>query len=91
MQISAQQLAQLLIGVARAQVALAQGMDKEKARLHGRPDPKLDDLPLRILLSTLEGRRPDAASVAHDLERLCAGDTPAGSPGKDLDFGAPPP
>ena len=106
MQISAQQLAELLMGIARAQAAIVQGMDNEMAgfrsnravpalqnvaHLRDHPAPTLVDLPVRILLSTLGRGGPDAASVARDLERLCAGDTPSGSPGKDLDFSAPPP
>ena len=89
MQISAQHLAQLLIGIARAQAAIVHGTLKD-TRNH--PEPTLVDLPLRILLSTLGGRaEPDMARIAEDLERLCAGDVTPGSPGKDLDFGAPPP
>jgi hypothetical protein len=91
MQISAQQLAELLMGIARAQVALVQGMEKETAHLRAHPEPTLIDLPVRILLATLGRGGPDAASVARDLERLCAGATPTGGPGKDLDFSAPPP
>jgi hypothetical protein len=106
MRISAQQLAELLMGIARAQAAIVQGIENEiggfrsgravpalqnVAHLRDHPEPTLVDLPVRILLSTLGRGGPDAANVARDLERLCAGDTPAGSPGKDLDFGAPPP
>jgi hypothetical protein len=90
MQISAQHLAQLLIGIARAQAAVVHGVENEIARLRDHPEPALVDLPVRILLTTLSGRAgPDMASIAKELERLCAG-TP-GSPGNDLDFGAPPP
>ena len=89
MQISAQHLAQLLIGIARAQAAIVQGTLKD-TRNH--PEPTLVDLPVRILLSTLSGPAgPDMTSIAKDLERLCAGGGTPGSPGKDLDFGAPPP
>jgi hypothetical protein len=106
MRISAQQLAELLMGIARAQAAIVHGIENEiggfrsgravpalqnVAHLRDHPEPTLVDLPVRILLSTLGRGGPDAANVARDLERLCAGDTPAGSPGKDLDFGAPPP
>ena len=89
MQISAQHLAQLLIGIARAQAAIVQGTLKD-TRNH--PEPTLVDLPVRILLSTLSGRAaPDMASIAKELEQLCAGSSTPGSPGNDLDFGAPPP
>lgn len=105
MQISAQHLAELLMGIARAQAAIVQGIENEMAgfrsgravpalqnvaHLRDHPQPTLVDLPIRILLTTMGGRAgPDAASIAKDLERLCAGE--AGTPGKDLDFGAPPP
>ena len=89
MQISAEHLAQLLIGIARAQVASVQGVEREAARLRDHPGPALVDLPVRILLAMLEGRA-DVASIAKELEQLCSRRTP-GSPGHDLDFGAPPP
>jgi hypothetical protein len=91
MQLSAQHLAQLLIGIARAQAATVQGIDKV-AHLRELREPTLVELPIRILLTTLGGRGgPDAAAIAKDLERLCAGATPTGGPGGDLDFNAPPP
>jgi hypothetical protein len=91
MHISAQHLAQLLIGIARAQAAIVQGIENV-AHLQDHPQPTLMDLPIRVLLATLGGRAgPDAAAIARDLERLCAGDTPSGGPGANLDFGAPPP
>ena len=104
MQISAQQLAELLIGIARAQAAIVHGIENEMAgfrsgravpalqnvaHLRDHPEPTLTDLPVRILLNTMGRVGPDPAAVVKDLERLCAG-TP-GSPGKDLDFSAPPP
>ena len=91
MQISAQHLAELLVGIARAQAAIVQGIEKA-AHLRDHPQPTLTDLPTRILLDTLGGRAgPDVGAIAKDLERLCAGATPTGGPGDDLDFGAPPP
>jgi hypothetical protein len=106
MQISAQQLAELLMGIARAQAAIVQGVENELAgfrsgravpalqnvaHLRDHPDPTLVDLPVRILLSTMGRLTPDAAAIVKDLERLCSGPTPSGGPGGDLDFGAPPP
>ena len=88
MQISAEQLAQLLVGIARAQVASVRGVESEHARVRDDREPTLVDLPVRILLGALDGRT-DVAGIAKELERLCAR-TP-GSPGRDLDFGAPPP
>ncbi len=87
MQINAQQLAELLMGIARAQTAIIQGLENEMqgvrsgriipalqnvAHLRDHPEPTLTDLPVRVLLTTLAGRvGPDAAAVAKDLERLC--------------------
>ena len=85
MEISAQQLAELLLGIARAQAAMVQGLENELAgvrsgrivpalqnvaHLHDHPQPTLPDLPVRALLSTLGRQVPDAASLVRDLERL---------------------
>ena len=85
MQISAQQLAELLAGVARAQAAIVNGLENELAgvrsgriipalqnvaHLRDHPQPTLTDLPVRVLLSTLGRQTPDAAGVVRDLERL---------------------
>jgi hypothetical protein len=105
--LSAQHLAELLIGIARAQAAIVQAVENELAgfrssrampalqnvaHMRDHPEPTLVDLPVRILLSSL-GRAggPDAAAIVKDLERLCAGQAGGGSPGPDLDFSAPPP
>jgi hypothetical protein len=87
MEISAQQLAALLIGIARAQSAVIQGIEsamagtktqhilpmlQNLAHLRDHPEPTLVDLPVRVLL-TIQGRvPPDPAVVARDLERLLA-------------------
>ena len=88
MQISAQQLAELLLGIARAQAALVHGLESEMAgirsghlvpalqnvaHLRDHPNPTLTDLPSRVLLGTLGRAVPDAASVVRDLERLLGG------------------
>ncbi len=88
MQISAQQLAELLLGIARAQAAIVQGLENELAgvksgrvipalqnvaHLRDHPNPTLTDLPVRVLLGTLGRQVPDAASVIRDLERLLGG------------------
>lgn len=85
MEISAQQLAELLLGIARAQAAMVQGLENELAgvrsgrivpalqnvaHLHDHPQPTLTDLPVRALLSTLGRQVPDAAALVRDLERL---------------------
>ena len=88
MEISAQQLAELLLGIARAQAAMIQGLENEMAgirsgriipalqnvaHLRDHPNPTLTDLPSRVLLGTLGRAVPDAASVVRDLERLIGG------------------
>jgi len=88
MEISAQQLAELLLGIARAQAAIIQGLENEMAgvrsgrimpalqnvaHLRDHPQPTLTDLPVRVLLGTLGRLVPDAASVVRDLERLIGG------------------
>ena len=65
MEISAQQLAELLLGIARAQAAMIQGLENEMAgvrsgriipalqnvaHLRDHPNPTLTDLPVRVLL-----------------------------------------
>lgn len=86
MEISAQQLAELLSGIARAQAAVVNGLESEFAgirsgriapmlqnagHLRDHPDPTLTDLPVRILISYMGRTGPDIAAVAKDLERLC--------------------
>ena len=86
--ISAQQLAELLAGIARAQSAIINGIDSamagtktqhiapainNAAHLRDRPDPTLIDLPVRILLSSQGRVGADVEAIARDLERLCAG------------------
>ena len=85
MEISAQQLAELLIGIARAQHAVIQGIDsampgiktqhilpmlQNVAHLRDHPEPTLVDLPVRVLLTTQGRVPPDPATVALGLERL---------------------
>lgn len=92
MEISAQHLAELLMGIARAQAAVVQGIENEiagfrsgravpalqnVAHLRDHPQPTLTDLPIRVLLTTMGGRvGPDAAAIAKELERLCAAPAP---------------
>jgi hypothetical protein len=88
MEISAQQLAELLLGIARAQAAIIQGLENEMAgvrsgriipalqnvaHLHDHPQPTLTDLPVRVLLATLARQVPDTAGLVRDLERLLGG------------------
>ena len=95
MQISPQQLAELLLGIARAQAAMIQGLENELAgvrssriipalqnvaHLRDHPQPTLTDLPVRVLLGTLGRPVPDAAGVIRDLERLLGGGSAAAAP-----------
>ena len=92
MQITAQQLAELLLGIARAQATIIQGLENEMAgvrsgriipalqnvsHLRDHPNPTLTDLPSRVLLSTLGRAVPDAAGITRDIERLCGDSKPA--------------
>jgi hypothetical protein len=85
MEVSAQKLAELLVGIARAQHAVIQGVEsamagtktqhilpmlQNAAHLRDHPEPTLVDLPVRILLTTQGRVPPDPATVAADLERL---------------------
>ena len=85
MQISAQQLAELLLGIARAQAALVHGLESEMAgirsghivpalqnvaHLRDHPQPTLTDLPVRVLLATLGRQVVDASALVRDIERL---------------------
>jgi len=88
LQISAQQLAELLSGIARAQAAVVLGLEtatpgtrgnyvlpaiQNVAHLRDHPDPSLVDLPVRVLLSYMGRMGPDLDAVARDLERLLGG------------------
>jgi len=105
LQISAQQLAELLTGIGRAQAAVVQGLENELAGVRSgrimpalqnashardRPQPTLVDLPVRILLASM-GRAggADTAAVAKDLERLFSAGSPIPSAGENLDFSKP--
>jgi hypothetical protein len=105
MEISAQQLAELLLGMARAQAAIIQGLENEMAgvrsgriipalqnvaHLRDHPNPTLTDLPVRVLLGTLGRQVPDTAGVVRDLERLLGGGGAApAAPAENLDFSKP--
>ena len=85
MEISAQQLAELLAGIARAQAAMVTGLESEMAgvrssriipavqnaaHLRDHPQPTLVDLPVRLFLAAMGRVGPDPAVIAKDLERL---------------------
>jgi hypothetical protein len=88
LQITAQQLAELLNGIARAQAAVLQGLEvanpgtrsnyvvpaiQNAAHLRDHPDPTLTDLPVRMLLSNMGRVGPDIAQISRELERLFSG------------------
>ena len=94
--ITAQQLAELLNGIARAQAAVLQGIEvgnpgtrsnyvvpafQNAAHLRDHPEPTLTDLPVRMLLAHMGRVGPDIELVARDLERLFSGAAaPAAAP-----------
>jgi hypothetical protein len=97
LQISAQQLAELLNGIARAQAAVVQGLEvgnpgtrsnyvvpaiQNAAHLRDHPDPTLTDLPVRMLLASMGRVGPDIAQITRELERLLPSEgAPAASAG----------
>ncbi len=86
--VSTEHLAELLIGIARAQAALVQALESNsrivpalEAQLRSRAaEPTLGELPVRILLASLGRMGPDAAALVQELDRLCAGPAKAPSP-----------
>src|SRR5260221_1470579 len=88
MEITAQHLAELLLGMARAQAAIIQGLENEMAGIrsgrivpalqntaHPRdhPNPTLTDLPSPVLLRTLGRAGPDNASLKPGIARTFRG------------------
>ena len=87
MAITSQQLAQLLLGVARAQQAIIDALENSKAgfksthfrpsietaaRLRANRAESLTDFPSRLLLQMMSRNVPDIDSVMRDLDRLLA-------------------
>jgi len=99
--LSTHQLAELIVGIARAQQAIIDAIESSRAGFraaHLSPalmntarvrdtqrQPQLADLPARVLLQCLGRNGPDADQVARDLEALLAR---GGGPadGGDLDM-----
>lgn len=98
--ISTQQLAELLSGIARAQAAIIQGIEtampgaranaivpalQNVAHLRDHPDPTLVDLPVRIVLAYMGRIGPDTANIVRDLEQALSGAPPsAAAPAAEL-------
>lgn len=96
LQISAQQLAELLAGIARAQAAVVHGLEtgtpgmrgslivpalQNAAHLRDHPNATLADLPVRILLGYMGRVGPDTGVIARELERIFSSAGGAGQPG----------
>jgi hypothetical protein len=98
LQISAQQLAELLSGIARAMTGAKSTHIMPAlgnvAHLRDRPQATLVDLPVRILMSYESRVGPDLAAIQRDLERLLGGGSAPAAPaapaaqdaGGDMDF-----
>ncbi len=91
-EINNEQLAQLMIGVARAQLAIIDSIENSKAGFkftHVRPTLEsasrirsnhaetLADFPSRLLLQMISRNAPDLDKVARDLDALISGTTAA--------------
>ena len=101
-----QQLAELLLGIARAQAGIIHVLESEMAgvrsgriipalqnvaHLRDHPQPTLTDLPVRVLLGTLGRQVPDTAALVKDLERLLGQESgSAESSAENLDFSRKP-
>ncbi len=103
--ISAQKLAELLSGIARAQAAIINGIESANpgtrsshivpalqnvAHFRDHPNPTLTDLPVRVLLSYMGRVTPDMPALQRDLERLFSESEPVTESEAALDFSAPP-
>ena len=98
--ISAQQLAELLSGIARAQAAIINGIEgahpgtrsshivpalNNVAHIRDHPNPTLTDLPVRVVLSYMGRVGPDLANLQREIERLFGPAAPAASVPESVD------
>jgi hypothetical protein len=89
-QVTTQQLAQLMLGIARSQLAVVDSIENMKAGFkftHVRPTLEtasrirsnhaetLADFPARLLLQMLGRNAPDLERVARELEHLISGES----------------
>ena len=101
--VTPQQLAQLLLGIARAQNALVEALENSKAgfkashfrpavesasRIRSNRPDTLADFPSRLLLQFLGRTGPDIDAVTRDLETLLAG-SPVAAPAESAPASAP--
>ena len=93
--LTTRQLAELVLGIARAQHAIIEAMENSKAgfksthfrpllesvsRIRSNRADTLADFPSRVLLQMLGRTGPDATQVEKDLQTLLTAATPAGAP-----------
>ena len=94
--VTTEQLAELLLGIARAQHAIIEAMENSKAgfksthfrptlesvsRIRSNRPESLADFPARVLLQMLGRTGPDSAQVARDLDALLSRLSPAAPAG----------
>ncbi len=100
--VTTQQLAEILLGIARSQLAIADAMESSKAgfksthlrstvesaaRLKVNRPVALVDFPARLLLQMMGRSAPTADQVKRELDLLLANAEPSGSPsGESLDM-----
>lgn len=95
--VTAQQLAELLLGIARSQYAIIEAMENHKAgfksthfrptlestsRIRSNQTETLTDFPSRLLLQMLGRTGPDVARVTRELEVLLSRHTSIEVPGE---------
>lgn len=103
-QMTTQQLAEILLGVARTQQAIIDAMENSKAgfksthfrpaietasRIRSNRAETLADYPSRLLLLMLGRNAPDVTQVTKDLEELLAQTPPAPGAAADTTAGEP--
>ena len=100
MNLTSDHLADLLIGIARAQNAVIDAIERAEPGFrstHAVPvlnvaantrlgDPRMIDLPSRVLLRLQARVAIDPAAVKADIERLVSGKAGAAGGGSELDF-----
>jgi len=104
-QITAAQLAQLLVGIARAQQAIIDAIESQRPGFKGNHlltalqsaahirdmhrAPTLADLPARVLMQCQGRNGPDYEHLARELEELLSDNAPPAAPGVTASKAAP--